>query len=167
MNTIQNFFELGMKRVIPSLLPEINMTGFFRINLGAGNSVIGGTENVDYPEWDADKDRLPFEDESVSFIHAYHLLEHCKEPVKVLQECQRVLITGGVMQIVVPYYTSQMAAHDLDHKHVFCEETWKNLFDTSYYDKNKIEWKFRIHANFIMGVVERNMCLMTQLQKVF
>lgn len=155
-----------MKRHIPSLLPNIDTRGLAMLNLGGGLADIEGCENVDYPEWDADKDQLQFEDESVSVIHAYHFLEHCKEPVKVLQECQRVLVKGGVLNIVVPYYTSQMAAHDLDHKHVFCEETWKNLFDTRFYDKNKIEWKFRIHANFIMGVVERNLALLTQLQKV-
>lgn len=167
MNTIQDMFEIGMKRHIPSLLGNIQKEGTTMLNLGGGLADIAGTVNVDYPNWDADKQPLPFESESVSVIHAYHFLEHCMEPVKVLQECQRVLIKGGVMNIVVPYYTSQMAAHDLDHKHVFCEETWKNLFDTSYYDKNKIEWKFRIHANFIMGVVERNLALFTQLQKEY
>jgi len=165
MTTIQDLFAAGMKREIPELLTDIPNSKYPSINLGAGNSHIEGVESLDYPEWDADKDQLPFEDESVSFIHAYHFFEHCSEPVKVLQECQRVLVGGGVIQIVVPYYTSQMAAHDLDHKHVFCEETWKNLFSTEYYDKNKIEWEFRIHANFIMGIVERNIALFTQLQK--
>ena len=167
MKTIQDLFQLGMKREIPSLLPDIKVGDFAMLNLGGGLADIPGTVNVDYPNWDADKDQLPFESESVSVIHAYHFLEHCKEPVKVLQECQRVLIKGGTMNIVVPYYTSQMAAHDLDHKHSFCEETWSNLFDLSYYDKNKINWEFRIHANFIMGIVERNIALFTQLQKVY
>lgn len=164
-NTIQNVFKLGMKRDIPELLSDEQFEGLYRINLCAGNSVIEGTEVVDYPQWDADKDMLPFESETVSFIHAYHCFEHFKEPVKVLQECQRVLVPGGVIQIVVPYYSSQLQAHDLDHKHAFSEDTWKTLLRNQYYDKNKIEWKLRIHANFIMGVVERNIALFTQLVK--
>lgn len=165
MTTIQQMFELGMKREIPALLPEPDLTDSLKLNLCAGNSVIAGTEVVDYPSWDADKDQLPFEDNSVDFIHAYHCFEHFKEPVAVLQECQRVLKRGGVIQIVVPYYSSQLQAQDLDHKHAFSEETWKTLLRNKYYNKNQIEWKLHVHANFIMGIVERNVALFTQIQK--
>jgi predicted SAM-dependent methyltransferase len=160
--TVQQLFSLGMKREVNDL---VFMPDGIQLNLGSGNHVIAGATSLDYPEWDADTMDIPFTADTVSGIHCYHFLEHCKEPVRVLQEMQRVLIPGGVVNIVVPYYTSQMMAHDLDHKHAFCEETWRNLFKNKFYDKNKIEWKFKINFNMIIGVVERNLCLMTQLIK--
>ena len=158
---IKNFFEIAMDRKLPNIESHAGVS----LNLGAGNKKIPGSISLDYPKWNADIDKLPYRDNSISEIHAYHFFEHCKYPVFILQECQRVLQKGGVVNICVPYYTSQMAAHDLDHKHQFCEETWKNLFSCPYYDKNKIEWKFKIGFNFICGIVERNLCLLTQLIK--
>jgi len=160
----QNFFRICMDREIKDIF-ESDHQNCTAINLGAGNKIIFGAVNLDYPDWDADSMPIPYADESISTIHAYHFLEHCRYPVKVLQECQRVLKPGGLMNICVPYYTSQMQHHDLDHKHSFCEETWRNLFKNPYYDKNKIEWEFDVGFNLICGIVERNMCLLTQLIK--
>ena len=161
---LQELFKLGMDRDIDPVANDPK-TGQ-AINVGAGNKEIEGATPFDYPEWDADAESLPLVDDSLSCIHAYHFLEHVQNPVRVLQDFQRVLIVGGVVNIVVPYYTSQMAAHDLDHKHVFCEETWRVLFGNPYYNKNKIEWKFHVGLNIIMGVKERNLALVTQLMKM-
>lgn len=158
------FFRQAMDRE----LPEIRVNAWHSdktLNLGAGSKQIHNTISLDYPEWNADIHAIPYRDNSIGMILAYHFLEHCQHPVRVLQECQRVLAPGGHMNICVPYYTSQMQAHDLDHKHSFCEETWSNLFSTEYYDKNRIEWKFEIGFNLICGIVERNLCLLTQLIK--
>ena len=157
-----NLFKVAMDRELPKL---DSSWGGAVLNLGAGNKEIQGAFPLDYPGWDADKDDIPWGDGRVDMIFAFHFLEHCKYPVKVLQECQRVLKSGGIMNICVPYYKSQMQAHDLDHKHVFTEDTWKILFNTPYYDKNKIDWEFNIGFNLICGIVERNLCLLTQLIK--
>jgi SAM-dependent methyltransferase len=160
---IKTLFEIGMDRE----LGECNdAPGGTIINVGAGNKDIKNAIPFDYPEWDADREPLPLPDDSVACIHAYHFLEHVQNPAAILQEFQRVLHVGGVVNIVVPYYTSQMAAHDLDHKHVFCEETWRVLFGNPYYDKNRVEWRFKIGVNVIMGIVERNLALITQLVRV-
>ena len=158
---IQELFRQAMDRD----LPELVEMGKVRLNLGAGNKPIPGVINLDYPAWDADVDPLPYEDGAVDGILAYHFLEHLRNPVAMLVECQRVLRSGGVMQICVPYGTSSMALHDLDHKHFFNEDTWKVLFSTPYYDKNKVDWKFKVHFNLIAGIVGRNLCLLTQLLK--
>ena len=159
---IHNLFKLGMDREIPLLLP---MPAGMHLNVGCGEKKIPNTIGLDLPERDADSDDIPWGDSMVTGIHAYHFLEHVKDPVKMLLEFQRVLLPGGVVNIVVPYYTSQMAAQDLDHKSVWTEETWRVLFDNPYYNKNKVEWQFTVGVNIIIGVVERNMCLMTQLIK--
>lgn len=160
----QELFYRAMDRYIPPI--EEAVVGGEKLNLGAGKKVFKGYTPLDYPEWDADSMPIPFADESVGAICAFHFLEHVKDPVAVLLECQRVLKLGGVMNICVPYYNSQMAAHDLDHKKVFCEETWRVLFSNPYYNKNKIQWRFVVGFNLICGVVERNMCLITQLIKI-
>lgn len=163
--TIQDFFKLGICREIPQLLPD-REDGII-LNIGARNKMIPGSTPLDFPEWDADLDQIPYENESVSQIYAIHFLEHVKSPIMVLEDMQRVLMYGGHINIVVPYYNSNINAQELDHKHNFCEETWDALFRQHlYYDKNVVEWELRVHANFMMAMHERNMCLYTQLQKV-
>lgn len=153
-----------MDRTIPQLqhFPEEGLI----LNIGAGKKHVAGSIPLDFPEWDADYQRIPYNDEVVAGIHCYHFLEHCARPVAVLLEFQRVLRVGGCANIVVPYYNSSMQAQDLDHKARYCETTWKTLFTNPYYDKNRVDWKFAVGTNVIMGVVERNLCLVTQLIKV-
>jgi len=160
--TIQDLFQLGMDRHIPQLMQGVDGQV---ANIGRGEKIIQGAHNLDLPDWHFDMG-LPFDDLSVGTIHAYHVLEHCQNPVELLLECQRVLKTGGVMNIVVPYYNSQMQAQDLDHKSKFCEMTWSTLFRNKYYNKNKIDWRLEVGVNLIIGIAERNLCLMTQLIKV-
>jgi predicted SAM-dependent methyltransferase len=161
---LRELVKLGLDREI-NCFEEFSGDQLLRLNVGSGNKKIPGTIDLDLPEWDADSDPIPFREGSVSEIHCYHFLEHVKFPVRVLLEFQRVLCSGGIVNIGVPYYTSQMQHHDLDHKNNFCEMTWKTLFQNPYYDKNKIEWKFQIVSNFIFGIVERNLFLFTQLRK--
>jgi SAM-dependent methyltransferase len=160
---IEELFKIGMKRDIPELL-DPPPTGY-KLNIGSGNQIVPGFHNFDLPYWDAEKDRIPYEDSAVGAIYAFHLLEHLSDPRPLIREALRVLKKGGIFNIVVPYYTSQMQAHDLDHKTCFCEETWKQLLSSEYYSKDKISG-FKIGTNIIIGVVERNLALMTQLIKV-
>ena len=159
---LKNFVELGLKREIKDFL---DFPSGEILNVGCGNHVVKNAISIDYSDWDADLEELQFATNSVAGIHCYHFLEHIVDPVRILYEFQRVLKVGGVVNIVVPYYNSQMMHHDLDHKHSFCEDTWKVLFSNSYYDKNKLNWKLKVHINFIFGLVERNLSLFTQLVK--
>jgi SAM-dependent methyltransferase len=136
------------------------------LNIGAGNKKIIGATDLDLPEWDADTMPIPYEEESVEAIYAIHILEHVREPIRLLRECQRVLMPGGRLNIGVPYWHSMAAHQDLDHKSFFCEETWKTLFSNEYYAKNHDGWKFRIGANFLFGLNERNLMLITQLTRM-
>ena len=169
-NQFYDMFKLGFKRDPGTIMP---MKPGVILNMGCGNTHIPDTLGVDHPsnkkamvKWDADAGQpLHFLSESISGIHCYHFLEHVSDVPWVLSEFQRVLKVGGLINIVVPYYSNQLAIEDLDHKHQFCEGTWKTLFNTGYYDKNLINWRFRLNFNLITGVVERNLCLMSQLEK--
>jgi len=163
---IQTLFALGMKRDVCQLIePDHTLA----INVGAGHQQIApNVQNLDYPAWDARSGVLPYGSGTVTSIYAFHFLEHLTgaEAIAMLREFQRVLVVGGTVQIVVPHYKSAMAFHDLDHKAFFTEDTWRTLFSTPYYDKNReLPWKFDVHVNLLIGVVERNLALMTQLVK--
>jgi hypothetical protein len=101
----------------------------------------------------------------VATIHAYHFLEHLTgdEAVAFLREVERVLIPErGVLNFSIPYYNSVLAAQSLEHKSLWCEETFTKLFteDTfEYYGK----WRLRVHFQIIAGIVSRNMALLGQL----
>ena len=162
---IEQLFLLGMKRSLHTVHEHVG-SDCVALNLGAGKTNIDGAINLDFPEWDATYMPLPFEDESVHTIHAYHFLEHLhgERVIQMLREFQRVLVNGGVANIVVPHRLGQMAIEDLDHKTQFCEETWRNLFRNKYYDKHReLPWQLDVGLNVIMGLNERNLALVTQL----
>jgi SAM-dependent methyltransferase len=161
--TVVDIFEIGMNRRVGF---PIYLLGGIALNLGAGSKEIPGAMPLDLPSWNADRDPIPYPDGSVALIHAYHFLEHVERPIEVLWECQRVLRIGGVMNIVVPYYSAQIAAHDLTHKSRWTEDTWKILFRNPYYSPGGPRaWTLRETVNIIMGLVERNLVLVTQLRK--
>lgn len=160
-------FEMGMDRQVP-VAEDWRRTESIQkspviLNLGAGNKHFPEAISLDYPEWDAEEDPIPHKDGSVDSILAFHFLEHIRNVKFVLQECQRVLRPGGTLNVVVPYGMSDCALQDLDHVHRFTEDTWKNTFQNPYYDKG--DWKFDIGFNMIMGLVHRNLVLVTQLIK--
>ena len=57
-----------------------------------------------YLEHDAHKIPWPFEDCSLDGILMNHSIEHfdCLEAVKIIKECRRLLLAGGVLRIGVP-----------------------------------------------------------------
>ena len=165
---IQDWFMLAWARNIPELT-EFPQNNFPILNLGAGHRNIGKSVSLDLEHgWDAEKDDIPYADESISGIWAHGFFEHIS-PERIpflLLECQRVLCLNGVLNIVVPHALSDMYVEDFTHKSLWHEDTLDNLFNNPYY-YNGIEhkWQFRIHTQFIMGVVWRNLGLFIQLVK--
>lgn len=166
--SIQDFIKLGVCRDVNILYETTNLHNPICLNLGGGKKEIKDTINLDLPDWDADKFAIPYMTDTISTIWMIHFLEHILNPIQMMKECQRVLKHGGVVNIVVPYYNSNLNAQELDHKHSFSEETFPSLFrQKKYYDKGleNFEWAFGINLNLIIGVQERNMCLYVQLIK--
>jgi len=162
---IQEFFKIGLARDIPQLIPKPEGE-FVGIDIGASGIKKTLPICVGLPEWSWPRDKLAHDDESVDIVHAFHFLEHLsgEDAISMLREVERVLKPGGVLNVVVPYYNSSMQAHDLTHKSCYNESTFDNLFGQQYYDMAG-KWKLKIHAQFIMGIVERNMALFVQLVK--
>jgi hypothetical protein len=171
---IQQFFLYGLDRTIPQLhLPPAGE----HLNLGPGRrKIIPETTGLGLPDWNAHIMQIPRQDETVAAIHCYQFIEHfrgtsmreCDEVgvVDLLREMERVLMPGGCIYLASPYYKSAMAYQALDHKSYWNEEIWHWLFGNEYYDDHEGRgWQLRVHACFIMGVVERNINLFTQLVK--
>lgn len=143
------------------------------VNIGAGYKTIQGTVPLDFPDYDATQDNLPYLDESIAGFIAFGFFEHLTGAVALhtLQEMQRTLVPGGSVLIMVPYYNSQLYAQDLDHKSMWNEETWRCLFNNDCYDKLAhdphcpMPWAFEVGINLIIGKEERNIFLLTQLIK--
>jgi SAM-dependent methyltransferase len=166
--TIESIFSLGMKRTIPPTLQPPLDAKVPRLEFGGGRVPLPGAMSLDFPAWDASKDSIPLEDGSVGAIFAFHFFEHLTgaEAIRLLREVERVLVPGGVLTVVIPHRLSDMAFQDLDHKSFWTEDSWKHLLSNAYYDKNReVPWRLRHHSSIIIGIVARNLALMSQLEK--
>ena len=115
------------------------MTTYKKLNLGCGYSRLAPSSewvNIDIdarfqPNLVRDLRRgLPFEDGTCDVVLASHILEHFipSDVIFINQESQRVLIVGGVFNIVVPLGV----APDLTHESFFHEYTFENLLIQKY-----------------------------------
>lgn len=78
-----------------------------KLNLGCGGDKRSGYVNVDIdenvePDLVADIGDLPYDDNSVDEIILQDVLEHTADPLKWLNECYRVLKSGGDIYVRVP-----------------------------------------------------------------
>lgn len=182
------FAQFGLDRELQHWVP----TNWQKpvVHLGPGEKHIPNTDEYDWPEWDFDKldlsapfsidhakrttlglggigskPRLPYDDGEVGGVIATHVLEHLNDPRPLLREVSRILAPGCPFNILVPHGESLMFKQDLDHRTPFVIETWKTLLSNPYYTKGKDGFSFRLGANFMFGVKEANLALVTQLIK--
>ena len=66
MKTLIDIFNLGMMRNYAEVLPD--REGLI-LNLGAGKKLIPNSTPLDYPDWDAETDAIPFPDSSVCLLY--------------------------------------------------------------------------------------------------
>ncbi|MBD3351821.1 MAG: methyltransferase domain-containing protein [Candidatus Lokiarchaeota archaeon] len=74
-------------------------------------------------------DKLPFDDDSVGFIHCSHLVEHLyhAELYKFLQEIDRVLKAGGILVISTPLFWTNFYG-ELSHVRPYNPEVFLGCF---------------------------------------
>ena len=100
------------------------MSNKIKLNIGAGSTTYPEFINCDYsdqynPEYvfDLEKDIWPFEDNSVTYVIAHHVLEHLGEGYfHALKEMYRVCDSGAIIDIRVPHYNNHNFYHDATHR---------------------------------------------------
>lgn len=96
----------------------------YKLNLGAGYDKVEGYVSIDYdktcnPDYivDLERDRLPFDDNSVDAIKAHHILEHLGDGFfHLMKEMYRVCVDGTIIDIVVPHPRHDFFLNDPTHK---------------------------------------------------
>jgi predicted SAM-dependent methyltransferase len=97
-----------------------------KLNIGSGFKRIEGYLNVDddplvEPDVNVHLDDvnlvLPFDNDSVSVVHAHHILEHIGDGfIRLFQELYRVCKNGAIIDILVPHHTHENFFGDVTHK---------------------------------------------------
>jgi SAM-dependent methyltransferase len=108
-----------------------------KLNIGSGFARIDGFTNIDkeqlvddkgvkYTDYivDIEKERLPFEDNSVDEIACYEVLEHLDNLIFAMNEMWRVLKPEGILKGKVPREGGRGALADPTHKRVFITDTF-------------------------------------------
>lgn len=112
------------------------------------------------------------ESETYDAVHAYHFMEHLPpNAVKImLDEIARVLKTGGLFYMVVPYAgQGGHAFSNIEHESFWNEETLRNLYtpprasgaDRAYHEPEA--FGMEVVYQVIAGVKGHNLCLFAQL----
>jgi ubiquinone/menaquinone biosynthesis C-methylase UbiE len=101
-----------------------------KVQFGCGQNKLKGWENYDM---DVDiREPLPFEDNSIDFIYAEHVIEHVEieHAVNFFIECKRVLKDGGVARYIVPSIVEQFKHRDEKrfnkYTKYFAKKKWSN-----------------------------------------
>lgn len=108
-----------------------------KLNIGSGITRLEGFTNVDSIQCtdekgseytdiicDIEKERLPFEDNSVDEIACYEVLEHLENLIFAMNEMWRVLKPGGILKGKVPREGGRGALADPTHKRIFLTDTF-------------------------------------------
>jgi len=95
-----------------------------KIQIGSGNVKFDGYVNIDYdpacnPDYvvNIEKEKLPFEDNSVTAVIAHHIFEHLGEGFfHTMQELYRVCAHGAVIDVKVPHPRHDSFLADPTHR---------------------------------------------------
>lgn len=104
-----------------------------QLDLGCGAKKKPGTIGLDYapaPGVDVvlnlERDRLPYADRSVGYVHSSHFLEHLTSPGHLFAEISRVCADGARLEFWTPYVWHDRA-FVLDHSNFYHEEIYWHL----------------------------------------
>ena len=73
-------------------------------------------------------DGLPFKDKVFNLIWASHILEHIRDLRMIQRELARIIVIGGLLNVIVPYYLSPDAWGDPTHCRAFSEQSFMSCY---------------------------------------
>jgi len=96
------------------------------LDIGCGPNKVPDAIGLDHhPSSDADvladfeQGYFPFADQSFDHVVCSHVIEHVRSPVRLMEECWRVLAPNGTLLIKTPHYTHWTSWGDPTHYHHF------------------------------------------------
>jgi SAM-dependent methyltransferase len=102
-----------------------------RPDLGCGNKKREGAVGIDFNRRTAadivhDLNEFPYPLEDASFDEVYldNALEHLEDVIRVMEEVHRILVPGGLVKVIVPYFRSTWAFVDPTHRHFFTVQSF-------------------------------------------
>jgi len=102
-----------------------------KLNLGCGKDYRQGWFNVDCRRdlktdfvHNLNKFPYPFKDNFFSKADLKMILEHLRNPIKVLKEMQRICKNNALVKVIVPHANSYANKTDLQHKTNFTENSF-------------------------------------------
>jgi len=132
-----------------------------KLDLACGQDCREGFEGVDRAQlpgvkhvWDLMRYPWPFEDNSVAEIFCSHYIEHIPMVdidgqdalLRFFDECYRILIPGGWMQVVTPNARCDRAFQDPTHRRFIVQQTFAYL-DANWRAAAKID-HYNVKCNF-------------------
>ena len=137
--------NMKQQNIIGNNRVKLPFSSFLKLNLGCGfreEKGWVGLDKGDYGQsivWDM-REGILLPDNSCKIIKSEDVLEHIQineDFIFIMNECLRVLKSGGEFHIGVPYYTSNAAFKDPTHCRFFNESTFTYLLKD-----NKWEYGF-------------------------
>lgn len=109
------------------------------LDVGCGSAKARGAVGIDIsPETDADIVHdlnvfpYPLDDSSFDEVLMQDVLEHVREPVRVVEELHRILRPGGRLALRTPHFSSALAYGDPTHTHYFSALAIRSLAEPGF-----------------------------------
>lgn len=109
-----------------------------KLNLGCGQTAREGYVNLDIIPGAADVVHdletvpMPFDDNTFEEIRAWHVLEHIKNLLQLMQELHRIAKPDCKFEIVVPYGSHDAAFEDPTHVRQFFSNSFAYFAQTAF-----------------------------------
>jgi SAM-dependent methyltransferase len=109
------------------------------LDVGCGSAKIPGAVGLDISSnteadvvHDLDVFPYPLEDNSFDAIVAQDVIEHVKEPIRVLEEFHRIARPGAFIYLRTPHFSSVLAYGDPTHQHYFSTIAIRSLAEPRF-----------------------------------
>lgn len=135
-----------------------------KVELGCGSAKREGFFGIDILSspcvdlvMDFERERLPFDDDSIEYIYTSHSFEHITKHPEVLREIMRVCRHGATVEIWTPYGKSDDGLL-FGHVTFFSEASFKHIcfeYDRFYLGEvhGYFEW-YQTHYNLHPGIID-------------
>jgi SAM-dependent methyltransferase len=109
------------------------------LDVGCGAAKLADAVGLDIsPDTDADVvhdlDEFPYPIDDASFdqIVMQDVIEHVREPIRVMEELHRIARPGGRIQLRTPHFSSVLAYGDPTHRHYFSTLAIRSLAEPRF-----------------------------------